>query len=51
MKVLRQHADGFAPGVPIVFWGADARELEGVTLPARMTGLLVRRVFAPEGRL
>src|SRR5688572_19756075 len=44
---LRQHADGFAPGVPIVFCGADARDLEGVTLPARMTGLLVRRVFAP----
>ena len=44
---LRQHGDTFAPGVPIVFCGADARDLEGVTLPAHMTGLLVRRVFAP----
>lgn len=44
---LRQHADTFAPGVPIVFCGADARDLEGVTLPAQMTGLLVRRVFGP----
>ena len=44
---LRQHGDTFAPGVPIVFCGADARDLEGVTLPAQMTGLLVRRVFAP----
>jgi signal transduction histidine kinase len=44
---LRQHAGAFAPGVPIVFCGADARDLEGVTLPAQMTGLLVRRVFAP----
>src|SRR5688572_27550462 len=42
---LRQHGDTFAPGVPIVFCGADARDLEGATLPARMTGLLVRRVF------
>ena len=30
-----------------MFCGADARDLEGVTLPASMTGLLVRRVFAP----
>ena len=44
---LRQHADTFAPGVPIVFCGADARDLDGVTLPARMTGVLVRRTFAP----
>ena len=44
---LRQHADTFAPGVPIVFCGADARDLAGATLPAQMTGLLVRRVFAP----
>jgi ABC-type uncharacterized transport system substrate-binding protein len=47
LSFLRQHADSFAPGVPIVFCGADARALEGVTLPANMTGLLVRRAFAP----
>ena len=47
LTFLLQHGDTFAPGVPIVFCGADARDLEGATLPARMTGLLVRRVFAP----
>ena len=47
VSFLRQHGDTFAPGVPIVFCGADGRALEGVTLPASMTGLLVRRAFAP----
>ena len=47
LTFLLHHGDTFAPGVPIVFCGADARDLEGVTLPASMTGLLVRRVFAP----
>ena len=28
---LRQRADTFAPGVPIVFCGADARDLAGAT--------------------
>ena len=44
---LQQHAETFAPGVPIVFCGADARDLAGITRPAHMTGLLVRRIFAP----
>ena len=44
---LLQHGDDFAPGVPIVFCGADAADLEGTTLPAHVTGLLVRRSFAP----
>ena len=47
LKFLLRHGDTFAPGVPIVFCGADARDLEGSTLPANTTGLLVRRVFAP----
>ena len=47
LKFLLHHGDTFAPGVPIVFCGADARDLEGATLPASTTGLLVRRVFAP----
>ena len=47
VRFLLQHAETFAPGVPIVFCGADARDLEGATLPVHMTGLLVRRVFAP----
>ncbi len=44
---LRRHADAFAPGVPIVFCGADANDLKAAALPARMTGLVVRRVFGP----
>jgi signal transduction histidine kinase len=44
---LLEHANRFAQDVPIVFCGADARDIEGVTLPSRMTGVLVRRVFGP----
>ena len=44
---LERHADTFAPGVPIVFCGADTSDLKGSAIPARMTGLLVRRVFGP----
>ena len=47
LRFLLRHGDTFAPGVPIVFCGADARDLEGATLPANTTGLLVRRVFSP----
>ena len=47
VRFLLRHGDAFAPGVPVVFCGADARELEGATLSSRMTGVLVRRVFAP----
>lgn len=47
LRFLLRHSGTFAPGVPIVFCGADARDLEGATLPATTTGLLVRRVFAP----
>lgn len=44
---LLRHGDAFAPGVPVVFCGADADAVEGATLPSRMTGLFVRRVFGP----
>ena len=47
LKFLLQHGDTFAPGVPIVFCGADADNLTAAKLPAHVTGLLVRRVFAP----
>ena len=33
LTFLLHHGDTFAPGVPIVFCGADARDLEGFTLP------------------
>ena len=35
------------PGVPIVFCGVDRRELGGRPLPANVTGVLLRREFAP----
>jgi len=44
---LERHADAFAPGVPIVFCGGDAADVDVAELPARMTGLLVRRAFGP----
>ena len=44
--LLRYGNDAF-PGVPIVFCGADAADLEGKRLPSHVTGLLVKRVFAP----
>jgi signal transduction histidine kinase len=44
---LRRFADQIAPGVPVVFCGADARDLAGGPLPPQMTGLIVRRVFGP----
>lgn len=47
LHFLLRHADEAFPAVPIVFCGADAADLQGVTLPGRVTGILARRVFAP----
>ena len=47
VKFLLRYADEIAPGVPVVFCGADADDIKGATLPVRMTGLVVRRVFGP----
>jgi signal transduction histidine kinase len=44
---LVRHGDATFPGVPIVFCGADAADIQGLTVPPRVTGLLVHRVFAP----
>jgi hypothetical protein len=44
---LLRHGDAFAPGVPVVFCGAAADAFERATLPSRMTGIFVRRVFGP----
>ena len=35
------------PGAPIVFCGIDRREIEGRSLPGYVTGVLVKREFAP----
>ena len=47
LHFLLRHGDEAFPAVPIVFCGADAADIQGVTLPDRATGILVRRVFAP----
>ena len=47
LRFLLRHADEAFPAVPIVFCGADAADIQSVTLPGRVTGILVRRVFAP----
>ena len=44
--VLR-HADVLFSGVPIVFCGANPGDVEGLSLPANVTGVLVKRNFAP----
>ena len=47
LKFLLRYGDDIFPGVPIVFCGADAADLQGISLPQRVTGLLVERAFAP----
>ena len=44
---LLRHGDAAFPGVPVIFCGADAGDLQGVTLPAHVTGILLKRAFAP----
>jgi signal transduction histidine kinase len=44
---LLRHGDAAFPGVPIIFCGADGGNLQGVTLPAHVTGILLKRAFAP----
>ena len=47
LRFLLQHGDEVFPNVPIVFCGADAKDLEDVSLPNRVTGVLLQRSFAP----
>ena len=47
LDFLLRHGELLFPGVPIVFCGADASDLEGKTLRANVTGVLLRRDFAP----
>ena len=47
LQFLLRRGDGLFPGVPIVFCGADAEDIEATSLPKNVTGLLVRRSFAP----
>src|SRR5512141_1470295 len=47
LDFLLRYGDAVFPAVPIVFAGLDARELRGHALPARVTGVMVSREFAP----
>jgi signal transduction histidine kinase len=47
LDLLLNHGEALFPGVPIVFCGVDAAAIEGKPLRANVTGVLVRREFAP----
>jgi signal transduction histidine kinase len=47
LRFLLRHGQELFPGTPIVFCGADADDIRGTALPANVTGILVRRTFAP----
>ena len=47
LRFLVRNGDAIFPGVPIVFCGADAADIENMTLPAHVTGLILQRAFAP----
>ena len=47
LDFLLQHGETIFPGIPIVFCGADTSDLEGRTLRANITGVVVNRTFAP----
>ena len=50
LDFLLRHGESIFPGTPIVFCGADASDLEGKTLPANVTGVLLKRVLRPDAR-
>jgi signal transduction histidine kinase len=47
LDFLLRHAQTLFPGVPVVFAGVESSRLEGKALPASVTGILVKRAFAP----
>jgi C4-dicarboxylate-specific signal transduction histidine kinase/ABC-type uncharacterized transport system substrate-binding protein len=47
LHFLLRHGEAIFPGTPIVFCGADASDLQGINLRANVTGVLVKRLFAP----
>ena len=47
LDFLLRHAQALFPGVPVVFAGVESSRLEGKVLPASVTGILVKRAFAP----
>ena len=47
LDFLLRQADVLFPGVPIVFCGANPTDVEGMSLPENVTGVLMKRSFAP----
>ena len=47
LDFLLRHADVLFSGVPIVFCGASPGDVEGLSLPDNVTGVLIKRNFAP----
>ena len=47
LDFLLRHRDTLFPGVPIVFCGADPSDLEGKRLGPNVTGVVVKRTYAP----
>ncbi len=47
LDFLLRHRERLFTGVPIVFCGVDSSELEGKTLPEDVTGVMMKRAFAP----
>jgi len=47
LDFLLRNADALFPGVPIVFCGANPSDVEKLSLPDNVTGVLVKRDFAP----
>ena len=47
LDFLLREGKALFPGVPIVICGADPSDVEGRALPGNVTGVLVKRTFAP----
>ena len=47
LDFLLAHGDAVFPGTPVVFCGIDRRRFEGRSVPSHVTGVLLKREFAP----
>jgi PAS domain S-box-containing protein len=47
LAFVLDHQDTLFPGTPVVFAGVERRTFAGRTLPAHVTGVFLKRVFAP----
>ena len=47
LDFLLRHGEATFPGTPVIFSGVDATAIAQRTLPANVTGVLVKRTFSP----